>query len=274
MKDLTVIIPIHEYNEEFKKYLLDAVESTLKQTNSDFIETILIVSPEEVRDNLIILKELADPKIKYLINPGKTDYCNQINLAAKEIKTKYFSVLGFDDQYNLKWFDNVEKYIKNMPEISVYLPIINFVNKEDKIVATINEIIWAMAFVKDAELGVIDNNILQKYYDFSVSGGVFRTDDFIECGMLKPSINLCFWYEYLLRATNEGLKVFVIPKNGYYQTIEREGSLLDVLEKTMDVKERAWWIKLATKEYYFKKERKSSYVYTPEKELSEVEGLI
>ena len=41
----------------------------------------------------------------------------------------------------------------------------------------------------------------------------------------------------------------------------------------MDIKERAWWIKLATKEYYFKKERKASYVYEPEPELNEISGL-
>ena len=122
------------------------------------------------------------------------------------------------------------------------------------------------------EMGVIDEDTLQSYYDFSVCGGVFRTDDFIEIGMLKPSIKLSFWYEFLLRATSKNLKIFVIPKNGCYHLVEREGSLLEQY-KDMDRKERSWWIKLANKEYYFDKERKTSYEYVPVKELDEIEGL-
>lgn len=273
MKDLTVIIPVHEYNEEIKNYLLGAIKSTLQQSKPDLVTSILIVGPKKVTDEINKIKEMSDKKIKTLINEGETDYQNQINFAVKSIKTKYFSILAFDDEYTPKWFENVEKYIENMPEISMFLPIINFINKEGNLNGMANEIMWAMAFVDGDELGLINNDILQKFYDISVNGAVFRTDDFIEIGMLKPSIKLCFWYEYLLRATNEGLNVFVIPKNGYYQRVGRENSLLDIYDKTMDVKERSWWIKLSMREYYFKQERKSSYEYKPEKELDEIEGL-
>lgn len=122
------------------------------------------------------------------------------------------------------------------------------------------------------EIGVIDEDTLQSYYDFSPNGAIFRTDDFIDIGMLKPSLKLSFWYEFLLRAANQGLKMYVIPKNGYLQLIERDGSMLEMLSKEMDDDERAWWIKLANKEYYFKQERKKSYKYVSEK-LSEVDGL-
>jgi GT2 family glycosyltransferase len=211
-----------------------------------------------------------DERISLLTNVGYTDYCSQINFAVKEVKTKYFSILGFDDEYSLTWFKNVEKYIEHMPEYSMFLPIISYINKEGDVVGSINEIIWAMSFSN--EIGVIDEDTLQSYYDFSPNGAIFRTDDFIEVGMLKPSIKLAFWYEFLLRAANQGLKIYVIPKNGYLQLIEREGSILEKLSKEMDEDERAWWIKLANKEYYFKQERKKSYKYVSEK-LSDIDGL-
>jgi len=263
MENLTVIIPVHVFNETVDKFLDKAINSVLLQGID--ASKILIVAPPA------IIKEISKYNTSFWVNNGETDYCSQINAAVKEIKTKYFSILGFDDEYSATWFKNTEKYIKNMPEYSMFFPIITYLDNDNKVAGSVNEIIWAMSFSN--EIGVIDEDTLQSYYDFSPNGGVFRTDDFIEVGGLKPSIKLAFWYEFLLRATNQGLKVYVIPKNGYFQLIEREGSILESNSKDMDEKERAWWIKLAGKEYYFKQERKKSYKYIAEKELVDVEGL-
>ena len=86
---------------------------------------------------------------------------------------------------------------------------------------------------------------------------------------MKPTIKLSFWYEYLLRAINEGNKVFVIPKIGYVHTVDRAGSVMDSF-KDMDEKERNFWIKLAKKEYYFKKERPANAKYIVEKEIEDI----
>lgn len=266
MENLTVIIPVHQFNDEIKAYLTKAIDSVFRQKDNK--SQIILVGPSDVMTGLYT--SYNDERIVLLTNDGKIDYCNQINFAVKEVKTKYFSILGFDDEYSNTWFKNVEKYIQYMPEYSIYLPIVNYVNKNNENVGSVNEITWAMSFSN--ELGVIDEDTLQSYYDFSPNGGVFRTDDFIEVGSLKPSIKLSFWYEFLLRATNQGLKIFVIPKNGYYQVIDRNGSILDELSKEMNEDERSWWIKLANKEYYFKQERKQSYKYTSES-LTDIDGL-
>lgn len=266
MENITVIIPIHAYSDEIKEYLDKAISSVFIQ--EDTAEKVIIVGPKDVLD--VIKKDFKEDKLEFLQNNGKTDYCNQINFAVTNCKTKYFSILEFDDEYSHTWFKNVKTYIKNKPEFSIFLPIVNFINKTGNNSGTVNEIIWAMSFSN--EIGVIDEDTLQSYYDFSTCGGVFRTDDFIGIGMLKPSIKLSFWYEFLLRATSKSLKIFVIPKNGYYHLVEREGSIMDQY-KYMDGKERSWWVKLASKEYYFDKERKESYNYIPTKELANVDGL-
>ena len=266
MENITVIIPIHVYNEDVKKYLGKAIESIKAQTEA--VDSTMIVGQEELINK--IKDDFNDAQIDYIINEGKTDYCNQINLAANNCKTKHFSILGFDDEYSPIWFKNVKRYIKNMHDISIFLPIVNFIDKESKVIGSVNEIIWAMSFSN--ELGFIDEETLESYYDFSTCGGVFRTDDFIFSGGLKPSIKLSFWYEFLLRSANQGFKTYVIPKNGYYHLIDREGSILNSYN-SMTKDERAWWIKLANKEHYFKNERKESYEYKPTKELSDIDGL-
>ena len=266
MENITVIIPIHKYNDKIKTYLDKAISSVFVQKNT--AEKVMLVGPKETLD--LIKKDFKPQKLVFIENDGKIDYCSQVNFGVKNCDTKYFSILEFDDTYSETWFKNVELYIKNKPDFSFFLPIVNFINKDEKVCGIVNEIIWAMSFSN--EIGVIDEDTLQSYYDFSPCGGVFRTDDFIEIGMLKPSIKLSFWYEFLLRATGKNIKIYVIPKNGYYHSIEREDSLLSEYS-TMSANERTWWIKLATKECYFDKERKEYYTYVPTKELSDVDGL-
>lgn len=264
MENLTVIIPIHQFNDEIKTYLTKAIDSVYKQTETDC--KIMLVGPSEIMGDLN--KNFNDDRIVLLTNNGESDYCNQINFAVKEVKTKFFSILAFDDQYSNTWFKNVEKYVNYLPEYSVFLPFINYVDKDGTIVGSMNEIIWAMSFSN--EIGVIDADTLESYYDFSPNGAVFITKDFIDVGGLKPSIKLSFWYEFLLRATNQNIKIYVIPRNGYYQIVGREGSIMETQSKTMDEAERAWWIKLASKEYYFKQERKKSYEYIPSELTNEI----
>lgn len=254
MNNISIIIPVHEYDESIKKYLERAVNSVNEQTVKP--EKVFVVSSKKINDDV---KEDFGDEVDYIVNKGSLDYCTQINVGVKECKTKYFSVLAFDDKYNKNWFRSVDKYIETMPEYSIYLPIVNFIDRDDKIMGFANELIWAMSFSN--ELGIIDADVLETYYDFSVSGGVFRVDDFIEVGGLKPSIKLSFWYEFLLRAVNNDIKIYVIPKSGYFQLIGREDSIMDIYSKTMDEKERSWWIKLASKEYLYKKERKKEYNY-------------
>lgn len=267
MENLTVIIPVHQFNDEIKEYLKKSIGSVFNQND---YTCIIIVAPNDIMNELQL--NFSSERITFLLNDeGNTDYCSQVNLAVEQVNTKYFSILGLDDEYSKTWFKNVETYTKHMPEYSIFMPIVSMVDSDTRRnVGSMNEIIWAMSFSNE-EIGVIDEETLQSYYDFSTSGAVFRTDDFMEVGMLKPSIKLSFWYEFLLRASNQGLKIYVIPKNGYYQTVNRNNTITSSYND-MGEKERFWWIKLATKEYYFKQERKSSYEYVDE-ELSKVKGL-
>jgi hypothetical protein len=88
---------------------------------------------------------------------------------------------------------------------------------------------------------------------------VFNIKDWLEVGGLKPSIKITFWYEWMLRATSKGKKIFVIPKVGYNHTLGRENSLVETYKKEIDKDETQWWFDLAKRESYFKEDRKKTY---------------
>jgi hypothetical protein len=139
-----------------------------------------------------------------------------------------------------------------------FLPLTEVVDYETKLpFGYSNEAVWASSFSE--ELGYYDIQSLEYNLNFNTSGGVFKTEDFKNLGGLKSSMELVFWYEFLLRALYKGKKIFVIPKVGYYHTVNRPDSITNVYANTMSEKEADWWIDLAKKEYFFIKDRNKTY---------------
>ena len=260
MKDLTIIIPLNEFDQIVEEYLEDSVKScTDADKNGE--TTKMFVGPKEVLDKLKETMHLDD--WKYVYNE-KSDFSAQINAAVKECKTKYFTILEYDDTFTPKWFDNVETYINCNDEyyedIAVFLPLTEVIDYEEKDkgpIGYINEAVWASSF--SDEIGYLDVECLKNYMNFNTTGGVFRTEDFKKVGGLKESMKLSFWYEFLLRAVYNKKRVFVIPKVGYKHLINRPSSLSTTYNNTMSEKEADWWVELAQKEYFFTNDRNKTY---------------
>ena len=102
------------------------------------------------------------------------------------------------------------------------------------------------------DLGYIDLDCLQNFFEFYLTGSVFNTSDWKEVGGLKPNVDLYFWYELLLRWTNKGKTVFVIPKVGYVHYLGRKDSMLETYRKTISEEEAKRLLNVAKKEYFFK----------------------
>lgn len=252
MENITIIIPLYEYNDEVKNLLTNAIDSVNKNGVSN--KNILLVSSQEVLNKIDSFENVTK-----VINENPTNYQTQINVAVENVTTEYFSILAYDDEYADNWSLNVNKYLNDDSlDINLFLTFVGLY-KDNNYIGLVNEMAWAMAFVQENELGYINEEMLKLYYDFSPNGAVFRKDDYQSIGGLKPSIKLSFWYEFLLRFVSNGKKIFVIPKICYLQKIAREGSYMDIINKTMDEKERMWWIELAKKEMFFKKDRNKQY---------------
>lgn len=253
MTGLSIIVPLHKFDETYEGMLKKAVES-IKADMFDM--EIVFVGPKKVIDKVKPLYENA----RFVTNKGKTDFCSQVN-AAVETAKEYFSILESDDVYTETWFKNVLDHIASADrEISVYLPlvqVIDITSGDEKPVGYINEAVLASSFSN--EMGFIDSECLEDFSSFNLTGAVFKTDDFKEIGKLKPSIKLSFWYEYLLRAAYYHQNMYVIPKVGYLHTINRKDSLSVNYRSEIDQEEADWWMETAKKEYFFKQDREKTY---------------
>jgi hypothetical protein len=258
----TVIIPIHEYNDQISSFLDKAIESVLKQEKLEKLPQILIIYASVIEAGIVgfqqsFLRKYQDSvDILFIKNEGKTDYQSQVNFAVEHITTDYFSVLEFDDEYSTTYFSIAEKYIKFYPEIDVFLTMMIEVNEKNEGIKLTNETVWAQQFVgENGEMGYLNQNSLKQYSDFKVSGAVIKKSEFQNVGKYKSNIKMTFMYEFLVRALNNACKIYTIPKIGYKHLATREGSMFDDFQKNMPMNERKFWFDTATKEANFSNDR-------------------
>ena len=255
MNDIVVIIPMCEFGKENIELLNKAVDSVPEGMR------IILSAPKSIG-----AKDLkgTSSRIQLVQETDGSSFAELVNAAVNIIDEKWFSILEFDDTYTEIWLNNVKKYTEFMPETSVFMCLEDITDFNDgKYINFGNAEAYASSFSN--EIGYIDNDCLQNYFDFYLTGSLFNTADWKEVGGLKPLMKLTFWYEWLLRLTHKGRKVFVIPKICYNHKLGRAGSLVEVYKKLMTDEEVQWWFDLAKREYFFKEEREASkYVYKPE----------
>lgn len=259
MKDLTIIVPLKPFKPEHTELYDRSIKSILTADKTNDVSIIFIGPDSAIKQ--IENYDFGERETLNIINNNtkNLELQFQINKAVKDVKTEYFSVLEFDDRYTENWFENFDKYSKYY-DASLYLPLIEvFDNEKSELgaIGYLNEPVWASSF--SDEIGYIDNECLKSFFDFVVSGGVFRKDDFLAVGGLKTNIKVFFWYEFLLRLTHNNKKIFVIPKVGYEHFINVEDSLTSEYQK-LDAAEIDFWFKSAQDKYVFKNDVKISYV--------------
>lgn len=252
MANIAVIIPIHIYNDDVKQLLTRAIDSVNDNAK------IFISCPNTISG----LISVDVPEYVEIFDEARgTNFQTLVNHAVNKLEGfEWFSILEYDDVYTPTWFNEVDKYITHYPSTSVFLPLTDLVKNEDgryKLYGYGNEAPLASAFSN--ELEVIDFETLENYFDFYLTGGVFNLNDYIAVGGLKESMELTFWYEFLLRLTHKEKRVQVIPKIGYIHTIAREGSLFSIYQNSIDAEESEWWYELAKEEYRYTKDRNKKY---------------
>lgn len=249
MRDITVIVPVlRSSDQKTLKRALDSVVECQK-FYSDGKLNVMIVS--EKSENVQTGYILDGVECKTIVNKsGKYDYCSQINYGVKHVNTEYFSILEYDDYYNKKWFNMFTNYLNTNEDVSVFLPINVLHNVKTDEREFVNDIIWSSGFANS--IGYIDFDCLQSTASFNLTGGIFKTSDWLG---YKPSIAVAFNYEYLLRATDKGQKVFVIPKEGYHHELFKDGSLSEYYINNISDEDNAKWFDLAKSEYTFDEDR-------------------
>lgn len=268
MNDITVIIPILDKDVHDEK-LTNAVNSVVKcqehYTNGK-LKIMIVVGVENEQSKGYEEKVFENVEVKYLANPGKTDFCSQINYAVDHVETDYFSILEFDDEYKPKWFKFVNEYQYGNEEVSIFLPVNVVTDTKSEHWQYLNEI--ALATSNSDEIGIIDMEMLNMWTGFNLTGGVFNTSDFIKVGKYKPSIKIAFNYELMMRMINKKLRIMVVPKEGYVHVIGRKDSLTDTYNKEIPPEEIKLWFDLAKREYTYDTDREKDITRPKKAKLS------
>jgi hypothetical protein len=257
-KQVAVLVPIHEYNNEMEELLIRAIKSV----PSDY--TVYVAHSDKVEsDDLdVITKVHADIRLLGVDTKKKgASFSVLVNKAFSvllEQGVEWCYLLEFDDEFNTLWFDEVNKEREDKPDVGIFIPLTEIIDfNENRFLSYGNEAPWASSFSN--QIGYIDNESLQQFFDFYMTGSVFNLRDWNYAGGLKESIKLSFWYEFLLRFTHNGKKAYVIPKLGYKHYVNRPNSLHMVTNNDMSQEEKQWWYELALEEYTYKKDRKKEY---------------
>lgn len=266
MNDITIIVPLHIYNENVQALLDNAINSVNEcaKLYDDKLKVMFVLAKSIEADFMPWLKDSS----KYSsidifdaeVNEGKTDFCSQINFGVDKVDTDYFSILEFDDSYTPKWFCNAKKYYLGNESVSVFLPINLFHDGNFERWQYGNTMAISPMFITsdendNDELGIINYMRLEKCALFNITGGIFNTKDFISVGKYKPSIKAAFNYELLLRMTKLGLKAMVVPKEGYVHALGREGSLTEIYTNELSEEDQNKWFNLALRECVYKEDR-------------------
>jgi hypothetical protein len=263
--DLTVVIPVHSVTDPKIVDMIESALTSIENNETHPAKTLLVRcgcgDVKEVLNNIDLSKYTFTTEI--IENTTGKSFQNQINFAAKNITTKYFSFLEFDDEFSINWFKNVEKHTNAYPEIDMFLPIISDVTSENTFAGLSNEAAWAYNF--SDKLGHIDHETLLEYPNINPDGMVIKTEVFNAIGGYKPSMKLTFNYEFLLRFTKDGNTMMVIPKIGYKHVNMRPGSLFWDYKNSQDElvrvepDEARFWMETAKKEFYFTEDRNIKY---------------
>lgn len=257
MKNTTIILPIHKWDDDYKTMFENAVQSVENFYND---VNLSIVGPKNVLSNIKIVSDKLEFKI--FENEGSTDFCTQVNIGIENCDTEWFSILEVDDEYKTCWLKSMHTYVKENPTVDVFLPIVKDINVEGKFLSFTNESTWAYGFTE--KQGILDNEALLDYQNFQISGGLYRTSVIKDLGKLKENIKLTFGYEFLLRLTHNNVIVMTVPKVGYQHVNFRENSLFWSYKNDDSMKmsenEVKFWLDTAKKEFFFKNKREVNYV--------------
>ena len=99
MNKITTIVPVHKFDDEVKTLLETAVKSFV-ETSKNNPSDLMFVGPNEVLEQV---KAMNLGEATYVENEN-TWFSAQINAAVKKVKTDYFAILEYDDEFTPIWF--------------------------------------------------------------------------------------------------------------------------------------------------------------------------
>jgi len=253
-KSVTILLPVHKIDGDYKTMF----ERAVKSTESFYDDVVLmVICPNNILGEVKKIDVGQKLSVQYLGHDEETSFTHQINLGISNTETEWFSILEIDDEYRQIWLKSMFSHVNEYTDVDVFLPIVRDVNVDGKFISFTNESTWAYGFTE--KQGFLDNEVLLDFQNYQISGGLYKTSVIKDMGMFKENFKLTFPYEFLLRLTHNGVKIFTVPRIGYQHVNFREDSLFwkyknDENEKLSEEQVK-FWLDTAKKEFFFKNNR-------------------
>jgi GT2 family glycosyltransferase len=257
---ISVILPIKSGKAVgFQDFFEKCIQS-VKNQGDNVNELIIVHGSEDFLTNYISEFDFSGITVVTESWVEKPSFAKQVNRGVEIAKSNWCSILEFDDEYSNIWFKNALNYMDIYKDVEAFLPIVVDVDEKFVFAGFTNEATFAANI--SSEIGMLNNETLQTFQNFQISGMVFSKEKFQEVGGIKSNLKLTFGYELLLRLTHNSTKIMTIPRIGYKHINLREGSIFWNYkngEEKMNQDEAKFWIDTAKKEYFFTNEREINY---------------
>ncbi len=128
---VTVVIPT--YNRP--QLVLRAVRSVLNQTFRDF--EVIVMDDSRNEDTANAMKSIGDPRVRYVHNPVRLDFCENKNTGVKKAdpSSAYIAFLDDDDEYLPGFLERAVGVLESDKEIFAVTTYAEFKTQEGKLIS-------------------------------------------------------------------------------------------------------------------------------------------
>ncbi len=163
--DVSVILPINSSKQRDFDILLNRAIKSLQIQLTDINELVIVHTDEDGLKTKLEEYDYSGLTVNLVENTGNFDFSTQVNLGVENAKSKWVSILEFDDEYSSIWFKNVERFVNAYPEVDAFLPLVVDTDEKGMFVGFTNEATFAASL--NSEIGYLTNDVLMTYHGYS-----------------------------------------------------------------------------------------------------------
>lgn len=250
--NITIICPIHVWNIDVAQYTKKMITSLSESSNQNF--DLLFVNKVDVQKEIYKMetkKWFTSHNTKFVLYQEDMNYQQVINYSQQFIDNDYFIVLEFDDTIHNMYLNTLQNHISHYgSDIDVYMNIVFEVNNNNDQLGMRNDYAWVVNAMDN--IGYLSfNGVKNNIGPFSLVGAAINKDFYNKIGGLKPSIEISFNTEFILRSLNKGGVLYVVPQIGVKHTNGRSDSYFMQCANRYTNEEKNKWYKLALEQCYF-----------------------
>ena len=131
MPKVSVVIPT--YNRP--RLVVRAIQSVLNQTFKDF--EVIVMDDSRNEDTASAMKSIGDPRVRYIHNPVRLDFCENKNHGVKNTNSTsaYIAFLDDDDEYLPLFLEKTVDFLDEHADVFAITTYAEFKTQEGKLIS-------------------------------------------------------------------------------------------------------------------------------------------